>query len=267
MTRRYDTVCFDLYGTLVDIRTDEYDKAAWEKLRAFLNDSGMGVHYVDQWFLRDLLEQSLIREQARAAERVRAAGISDCADEDLEPDRAEGFRSLFAVAAPQGRADAVWQAQADEMAARAAWEFRKATIRHIGLYPGAQELLRRLRRSGFTTVLVTNAQACYTAPELEMLGLDALFDQIVISSEESLKKPRPEIFQRALARVGGVPERAVMVGNDERCDILGARAAGMDGVYICSGISPQTDPERSEAAVLSLDHPDYDTLTAFLLGD
>ena len=116
MTRRYDTVCFDLYGTLVDIRTDEYDKAAWEKLRAFLNDSGMGVHYVDQWFLRDLLEQSLIREQARAAERVRAAGISDCADEDLEPDRAEGFRSLFAVAAPQGRADAVWQAQADEMA-------------------------------------------------------------------------------------------------------------------------------------------------------
>ena len=58
-----------------------------------------------------------------------------------------------------------------------------------------------------------------------------------------------------------------MVGNDERCDILGARAAGMDGVYICSGISPQTDPERSEAAVLSLDHPDYDALTAFLLGD
>ena len=43
MTRRYDTVCFDLYGTLVDIRTDEYDKAAWEKLRAFLNDSGMGI--------------------------------------------------------------------------------------------------------------------------------------------------------------------------------------------------------------------------------
>ena len=58
-----------------------------------------------------------------------------------------------------------------------------------------------------------------------------------------------------------------MVCNDERCDILGARAAGMDGVYICSGISPQTDPERSEAAVLSLDHPDYDALTAFLLGD
>ncbi|OZG65638.1 haloacid dehalogenase-like hydrolase [Bifidobacterium eulemuris] len=266
MDRRYDVACFDLYGTLVDIRTDEYDKKAWEKFRGFLNDSGMGVHYDDQWFLRDLLDQALILEQRRAAERVREAGVEDCPDECVEPNRGEGYRSLFAVAAPQGRIPAVWQAQADEMALRAAWVFRKASTRHIGLYPGALEMLRNLRGAGMRTVLVTNAQSCYTVPELEMLGLDVLFDAIVISSEEGIKKPHPEIFRRALERVGATPDRAVMIGNDERCDIIGAKNAGIDGVYINSGISPEHDPQRSEEAVLSLDHPDYDALLAFLLG-
>ena len=266
MARRYDTVCFDLYGTLVDIRTDEYDKRAWEQFRAFLNASGMGVHYDDQWFLRDLLDQALIREQDRAAARARAAIGADVPSELVEPDRGAAYRSLFAVAAPQGRIPAVWQAQADEMALRAAWEFRKASTLHIGLYPGALDMLRRVRASGLTAVLVTNAQACYTRPELEMLGLDAAFDAIVVSSEEGIKKPHPELYRRALARVGADPARTVMVGNDERCDILGAREAGLDGVYVNSGISPEHDPERSDAAVLSLPRPDYDALLAFLLG-
>lgn len=266
MSKRYDVACFDLYGTLVDIRTDEYDKKAWEKFRAFLNDSGMGVHYEDQWFLRDLLDQALILEQERAAERVRAAGIEDCPEELIEPNRGEGYRSLFAVAAPQGRIPAVWSAQANEMALRAAWVFRKASTRHINLYPGAMDMLVKLRESGMKTVLITNAQACYTRTELEMLGLDTMFDVTVISSEEGLKKPHPEIYRRALERAGADASRTVMVGNDERCDIIGAKACGIDGVYINSGISPERDPERSEVAVLSLDHPDYEALLDFLLG-
>lgn len=266
MGKRYDAVCFDLYGTLIDIRTDEYDKKAWEKFREFLNDSGMGVHFDDQWSLRDLLDQALIHAQAEAAERVRAAGVEDCPDELIEPNRGAGYRSLFAVAAPQGRIPAVWSAQADEMALRAAWVFRKASTRHINLYPGAFDMLRRVREAGMRTVLVTNAQACYTSTELEMLGLDTMFDAIVISSEEGIKKPHPEIYRRALARAGVPAERAVMVGNDEQCDIIGAKAAGLDGVYINSGISPERDPEHSEVAVLSLDHPDYPALLDFLLG-
>lgn len=266
MSRRYDAVCFDLYGTLVDIRTDEYDKKAWEKFREFLNNSGMGVHFDDQWSLRDLLDQALIQAQTEAVERVRAAGVEDCPDELIEPDRGAGYRSLFAVAAPQGRIASVWQAQADEMALRAAWVFRKASTRHIRLYPGALDMLRRVREAGMRTALVTNAQACYTRTELEMLGLDTMFDVTVISSEEGLKKPHPEIYRRALARVGVPVERTVMVGNDEQCDIIGAKAVGIDGVYINSGISPDRDPARSEEAVLSLDHPDYPALLDFLLG-
>lgn len=263
---RYDVACFDLYGTLVDIRTDEYSQKAWEKFRDFVNNSGMGVHYADQWYLRDMLEQALIGEQERAAERVRAAGVTDCSDDCIEPDRAEGFRLLFSSAAPQGRSQAVWQAQASEMTLRAAWEFRKASTKHIALYPGALDLLRSLHDAGIKTVLVSNAQACYTEPELEMLGLDHAFDEIVISSQEGIKKPHPEIFRRALARVGGTAERAVMIGNDVSCDIHGAAAAGMDGIYINSGISPETDPEYCDEAVLSVDHPDYDKILAFLLG-
>lgn len=266
MSLRYDVACFDLYGTLVDIRTDEYSKKAWEKFRDFINNSGMGVHYADQWYLRDMLEQALIGEQERAAARVQAAGVTDCPDQYIEPNRAEGFRQLFSAAAPQGRSEAVWQAQANEMALRAAWEFRKASTQHLALYPGALALLRHLREGGMKVVLVSNAQACYTEPELELLGLDHAFDSIVISSQEGIKKPHPEIFRRALERVGGTADRAVMIGNDEACDILGAKSAGIDGIYINSGISPETDPVSSDHAVLSLDHPDYAKLEAFLLA-
>ena len=49
--RRYDTVLFDLYGTLVDIRTDEDDPEAWETLRDFLDEAGAHYDSADQ--LRD----------------------------------------------------------------------------------------------------------------------------------------------------------------------------------------------------------------------
>lgn len=33
--RKYDNYVFDLYGTLIDIRTDENDLKAWEKMARF----------------------------------------------------------------------------------------------------------------------------------------------------------------------------------------------------------------------------------------
>src|SRR5690625_6357035 len=59
--------------------------------------------------------------------------------------------------------------------------------------------------------------------ELTMLGLDDVFDDILISSEEHVRKPGKEFFARALDRAGTTADRTVMVGNDEDNDILGAR--------------------------------------------
>ena len=94
---------------------------------------------------------------------------------------------------------------------------------------------------------------------------DRVFDDILISSEEHVRKPGKEFFARALDRAGTTADRTVMVGNDEDNDILGARHAGIDGVYLRTGISPYSDPMESQAAVLSLKGADYEGLANFLL--
>mgnify|MGYP000292715600 CR=1 FL=1 len=37
----YKNYIFDLYGTLIDIRTDEWSKEPWEEFAAWLTDNGM----------------------------------------------------------------------------------------------------------------------------------------------------------------------------------------------------------------------------------
>ncbi|RSX51314.1 haloacid dehalogenase-like hydrolase [Bifidobacterium goeldii] len=253
-SRQYDAVFFDLYGTLVDIRTDEESDTAWEALRAQLHVAGEGHD--------DARNADLAALRARFAQAMRDTNLREDAagspaSEYFEPDMLPAYRVLCAQAGVD--ADAL-----DTAARKAAWTFRHASTRMIHLYPGADDLLRVLKSAGLRVVLVSNAQSCYTRPELDMLGLTALFDRIVISSEESVRKPSPELFRRALEREGLSADRAVMIGNDERCDILGARSAGIDGIYLRTAISPQSDPQASTYAVQSFAGADYAGILRFL---
>lgn len=56
-----------------------------------------------------------------------------------------------------------------------------------------------------------------------------LFDVIVYSGEEGMEKPDPEIYRRALARLGVGPAEAVFV-DDVAENVAAARAVGMRGV-------------------------------------
>ena len=78
---------------------------------------------------------------------------------------------------------------------------------------------------------------------VDKLGLTSYFDGMLISSEEGVKKPSPLFFQRLLERYGLDPTSCIMIGNDERSDIAGAKAVGMDCLYIHTEISPQVTGE------------------------
>jgi putative hydrolase of the HAD superfamily len=55
---------------------------------------------------------------------------------------------------------------------------------------------------------------------------DDVFDVIVFSAEEGICKPHPDIYRRALARLGVRPEEAVFV-DDRMPNVEGARRVGM----------------------------------------
>ena len=113
--------------------------------------------------------------------------------------------------------------------------------------------------------LLSNAQSCYARAELEMTGLAGVLDDVIISSEEKIRKPARDLYMLALDREFVTAKHALMVGNDEQNDIVGARTAGIDGAYFRTEISPANDPAASEHAVCSFTGADYDGLLKFVL--
>src|SRR5690606_27705790 len=73
----------------------------------------------------------------------------------------------------------------------------------------------------------------YTPPfRSEQAGLAASFDVIVDSHFEGVEKPHPEIFRRALARLGVTAAAAAFVGDIWSIDVEGSRAAGLRPILL-----------------------------------
>ena len=58
-----------------------------------------------------------------------------------------------------------------------------------------------------------------------------------------MKKPDPKFFELLMQKHGLNPEESIMIGNDMRCDIGGAKKAGLSTFYIHSNISPELKSE------------------------
>ncbi len=221
MRKIYQSFVFDLYGTLVDIRTDEEDPALWASFAGILARRGIDAP-------PQALQASFRRCCALLEERQRQRLQRNNIPGPGEIDILDVWRMLaqaHGVTIPERDLPEISRA------------FRARSTRRLRLYDGAERVLSALRQSGKQTVLLTNAQASFTLPELRQLGLARSFDHILISSRIGVKKPSPAMF-RELLRLGLDPSRSLMIGNDDRCDCHGAAAAGIDSLYLRTAQSP-----------------------------
>jgi epoxide hydrolase-like predicted phosphatase len=85
--------------------------------------------------------------------------------------------------------------------------------------------VRRARSAGIRTGLISNTWNLEASPSA---SLD-LFDVRVLSGEEGVRKPDPEIYRRAARKLGVDPAECVFV-DDLPSNVEGARAVGMAGV-------------------------------------
>ncbi|MGO5288326.1 HAD family hydrolase [Pseudoscardovia suis] len=235
---KYTTVFFDLYGTLLDIHTDESSDKAWQALSDCLASHGA------VWGSLDLLRRAFADEEASL--ELREAGKPD-----HEIDLAPAYHNLFALRGIE---------PTDEMVAEAAWTFRSASTDYNKPFDGATDLLDALRASGRRTVLLSNAQALYTLPELKKFGIAPHLDTVFISSQAGWKKPSEQFYRLALQTTGSDPEHTLMVGNDPDADIAGARRVGMDGAYLHTSDWFGDAP----AAVKQFEGADYAALLDFI---
>ncbi len=79
---------------------------------------------------------------------------------------------------------------------------------------------------------------------LEDAGLREHFDALAISHDVGLRKPRPEIFEAALAGLGVAPAEALHVGDNLAADVVGAAALGIRTVWVTRCVA---DPAAARA--------------------
>ena len=100
--------------------------------------------------------------------------------------------------------------------------------RQTALIEGAGELLESLD-GAFGLALVTNGIPEVQRPRIESSGLDRIFPVVVISGEEGVAKPAPEIFDVALRRMGEpAREEVLLVGDSLSSEIRGGVDYGLD---------------------------------------
>lgn len=96
---------------------------------------------------------------------------------------------------------------------------------------GLPEALARVRAAGIAVGIVSNSEGRLDAL-FAHVGLGDAFACVVDSALEGVRKPDPEIFRRALARVGVAASRALYVGDLPSVDVDGARGAGLAAVLV-----------------------------------
>ncbi len=211
----YQNYIFDFYGTLADIRTDEEAPELWERVSELYREQGAVYKPME------------LKEEFRRLEREET---KRCGGGYAEPDLIKVFTNLFVNKGILCSASMAWQT---------AVSFRSFSRKYIRCYDGVVEFLSELKERGKGVYLLSNAQASFTRPEIEMLCLTKYFDGIFLSSEHGQKKPSPVFFRKLLEEYQLKPSECVMIGNDEETDIAGAQRSGLSALYIHTAISPE----------------------------
>ena len=102
----------------------------------------------------------------------------------------------------------------------------------LELWPGARELLQRLRAGGYKLALITNGFSETHRDKLTVLQLDGAFDEVFIADEVGMVKPDPRLFRLAAQRLGVAPEACAMVGDRFDRDVRGGASVGMFTVWM-----------------------------------
>jgi putative hydrolase of the HAD superfamily len=200
-------ILFDLYGTLIDIETDEERPQVWDTLARFLGYQGL---FVSSGTLKTAF---FARQQASLASSLK---------EYPELDVPDMLRALLAELGHGGDG---------QLALQVTRLYRMLSIVRFGLFPDTLPGLRALN-AAFALGLVSDAQRAYLDPEIDMCGLRSLFDVIVVSSDCGYRKPDPRLFAIALRRLGTPASQAIYVGDNVERDVCGAHNAGLRAVLL-----------------------------------
>lgn len=139
--------------------------------------------------------------------------------------------------------DALASAHPDHAELVHAWKRQDEMI--AGEVAGTADVVRELRASGVPLYLLTNMPTDVFAARHAKYGVLQGFDGAVVSGDEGVLKPSPEIFQIVTSRFGLEPAETLFI-DDSEPNVAGARAAGLQALHF-------VDAPTLRAALADLD--------------
>jgi putative hydrolase of the HAD superfamily len=205
-------ILFDLYGTLIDIDTDESLEEIYRGIAHYLTYHGIYLH---RWEVRDRYYEIMKRQKEEGGEEYPEINVEAIWN---------SFLGQEGIGAPLARR---------KLALILAQLYRAISRKRLQLYPDVKRVLDELRVT-YRMALVSDAQPCYALPEMKAVGLEGYFDPIIISAYYGFRKPDTRLIKKALDTMKLGPAEVICVGNDMYRDIFGASQLGIKAIFIDS---------------------------------
>ena len=227
----YTNYIFDLYGTLIDINTDEENIEFWYKLSLFYSFKGA------------IYEAIELKNSYKTLVKLTLSTLNntDYPDFPLE----SIFSKLYINKGVMPSNDLITDT---------AHLFRTLSIKYIKLYDNVIELLELLKKKGKKVYLLSNSQRIFTLYEMKLLGIEKYFDDILFSADYNVCKPDMKFYNTLINKHNLDIKDSIMIGNDYICDIEGASNVGLDSLYLHSNLSPEiTGNLKSTYSIMEFD--------------
>ncbi|PEJ03218.1 HAD family hydrolase [Bacillus wiedmannii] len=98
-------------------------------------------------------------------------------------------------------------------------------------FQNMHELLQRLTQQNMKIGIITNGFTDFQMNNLRALNIHTYTNTILVSEAEGIKKPHPEIFERALQKLDVKASECLYVGDHPENDVLASERVGILGVW------------------------------------
>ncbi|MBI3914755.1 MAG: HAD family phosphatase [Chloroflexi bacterium] len=124
--------------------------------------------------------------------------------------------------------------------------------RNLVVMPGAREIIERLREKDIPLALATGASRAEAETMLRGIGMTGHFRAVVTGSDVARGKPAPDIYLRALERMGFAGENCLAL-EDSASGIAAAKSAGLRVIAVPNRYTRHQDLSGADEKVESLE--------------
>ncbi len=212
MGRQIRGVLLDLGDTLVylDKPWEEVYEAEVRSLFAYLNAAGVKVEFRK-------FSVTFIQSLEEAASKANLYRIEIPMEEIIAK-----VAGKFGVRKPN-----------QEFIHGAVEAYYRPEIESWQLFPDTLDTLTALDQNGYLLGLISNAKSDWQVHSiLNKFDLARFFKLILISASLRIRKPKADIFLKALNDLNLTPKETVFIGNSIDADVIGPRSVGIHAIHI-----------------------------------